>query len=131
MAAAIPPWRLSLGIGSATAIACSSFSALSNNPQSMFWVLTGFQPILEGMPMSSHTSVLCRTAYLLATLSIPLVTNADENHGNDDSWRHQPYEIHNLVSDGAVTADFTDSNLVNGWGVAFNPNGFVWLVDNG
>jgi len=24
----------------------------------------------------------------------------------------------------------TDPNLVNGWGVAFNPNGFVWVADN-
>lgn len=32
-----------------------------------------------------------------------------------------------LVSDGSVSAPFTDPNLKNGWGVAFNPNGFVWV----
>jgi len=36
-----------------------------------------------------------------------------------------------LVSDGAVPAAHTDPNLKNGWGVAFNPNGFVWVADNG
>jgi uncharacterized protein (TIGR03118 family) len=37
------------------------------------------------------------------------------------------YVVSNLVSDGSVTAPFTDPNLKNGWGVAFNPNGFVWV----
>jgi len=31
------------------------------------------------------------------------------------------------VSDGSVPADHTDPNLIDGWGVAFNPNGFVWV----
>lgn len=35
-----------------------------------------------------------------------------------------------LVSDGAG-APHTDANLVNPWGIAFNPNGFVWVADNG
>jgi hypothetical protein len=29
------------------------------------------------------------------------------------------YQVRNLVSDGGVTADHHDGNLVNGWGVAF------------
>jgi hypothetical protein len=41
------------------------------------------------------------------------------------------YQQHNLVSDGAVTADHTDPNLVNPWGIAFNPDAFVWIADNG
>jgi uncharacterized protein (TIGR03118 family) len=41
------------------------------------------------------------------------------------------YQQHNLVSDGSVTADHVDPNLVNGWGVAFNPFGFVWVANNG
>jgi uncharacterized protein (TIGR03118 family) len=41
------------------------------------------------------------------------------------------YQQHNLVSDGAVSADQTDSHLVNAWGIAFNPNGPVWVVNNG
>src|ERR1700761_4252100 len=36
-----------------------------------------------------------------------------------------------LVSDGAVAAAHTDANLKNPWGVAFNPQGFVWVADNG
>ncbi len=40
------------------------------------------------------------------------------------------YVVHNLVSDGSVPADHTDPNLRNAWGVAFNPNGFVWVANN-
>jgi len=37
------------------------------------------------------------------------------------------YEQHNLVSDGAIPADHTDPNLVNPWGIAFNPTAAVWV----
>ena len=37
----------------------------------------------------------------------------------------------NLVSDGTPAAAHTDAKLVNGWGIAFNPTGFVWVADNG
>lgn len=37
----------------------------------------------------------------------------------------------NLVSDGTPAAPHTDANLVNAWGIAFNPTGFVWVADNG
>jgi len=40
------------------------------------------------------------------------------------------YVQHNLVSDGSIAADHTDANLVNAWGVAFNPFGFVWVANN-
>ena len=41
------------------------------------------------------------------------------------------YHSHNLVSDGAVPADHFDPNLVNAWGLAFNPFGPAWVADNG
>ena len=41
------------------------------------------------------------------------------------------YQQRNLVSDGFVAAEHTDANLVNAWGIAFNPFGFVWVSDNG
>ena len=41
------------------------------------------------------------------------------------------YQQRNLVSDGSMTAEHTDANLVNPWGIVFNPNGFVWVADNG
>jgi uncharacterized protein (TIGR03118 family) len=41
------------------------------------------------------------------------------------------YRQQNLVSDGLVAAAHHDANLVNAWGVAFNPFGPVWVADNG
>lgn len=41
------------------------------------------------------------------------------------------YEQHVLVSDGSVPADHVDPNLVNAWGVVFNPTAFVWVANNG
>ena len=39
------------------------------------------------------------------------------------------FQQRNLVSDGAHPAAHVDPNLVNAWGVAFNPFGFVWVAD--
>jgi uncharacterized protein (TIGR03118 family) len=42
------------------------------------------------------------------------------------------YQVHNLVSNNIEgKADFIDPDLVNAWGVAFNPDGFVWVNDGG
>jgi uncharacterized protein (TIGR03118 family) len=37
----------------------------------------------------------------------------------------------NLVSDGGIAALHQDPNLVNAWGLAFNPNGPAWVSDAG
>ena len=36
-----------------------------------------------------------------------------------------------LVADAGTAAAHTDTNLVNAWGIAFNPTGFVWVANNG
>lgn len=36
-----------------------------------------------------------------------------------------------LVSDVARPGVHTDANLVNAWGIAFNPTGFAWVANNG
>ena len=41
------------------------------------------------------------------------------------------YRVTNLVSNVEGRAAHKDPNLVNGWGVAFNPFGFVWVASNG
>jgi uncharacterized protein (TIGR03118 family) len=41
------------------------------------------------------------------------------------------YLQHNLVADTAGTADFTDPNLVNGWGIATSATGSFWVNDGG
>jgi uncharacterized protein (TIGR03118 family) len=56
-----------------------------------------------------------------------LAGNAVSAH--DDDRERIAYSNEVLVSNGAIAANFTDPNLVNGWGVAFNPTGFVWVSD--
>jgi len=41
------------------------------------------------------------------------------------------YQVRNLVSNVQGRAAHTDPHLVNGWGVAFNPFGVVWVAANG
>jgi uncharacterized protein (TIGR03118 family) len=42
------------------------------------------------------------------------------------------FKITSLVADTAAAgAAHADANLVNAWGIAFNPAGFVWVTDNG
>jgi uncharacterized protein (TIGR03118 family) len=41
------------------------------------------------------------------------------------------YEQKNLVSDEPGVAANTDPNLVNAWGIAFNPNALVWVANAG
>ncbi|HEY8098533.1 MAG TPA: TIGR03118 family protein [Methylobacter sp.] len=51
----------------------------------------------------------------------------------DPIFLHQGYKVHNLVSDPSFLggADHQDSDLVNAWGIAFNPDAVVWVNDNG
>jgi len=48
-------------------------------------------------------------------------------------WDHDPgaYSATALVSDLGTGGIAKDPNLINGWGVAFNPTGAVWVSDNG
>lgn len=41
------------------------------------------------------------------------------------------YKVTILVSDGSQPSAATDKNLTNPWGIAFNPNAFVWIANNG
>jgi len=56
------------------------------------------------------------------------------NSVNQPQRRHQRgsavFTQTNLVSDGATPAAVTDPNLVNPWGIAFNPQAFWWVADN-
>jgi uncharacterized protein (TIGR03118 family) len=72
---------------------------------------------------------------LLSVLAVgPLAAVWGEGHSSKDASANSAgsaYEVRTLVSDGSVPADVTDPNLVNGWGVAFNPNAVVWVANEG
>ena len=70
-----------------------------------------------------HSARLVVALALFAPLTASIANGNSSNKSNS-------YEQHDLVSDGFSPADHPDKNLINGWGVAFNPNGFVWVADN-
>jgi uncharacterized protein (TIGR03118 family) len=63
-------------------------------------------------------------ALLALSLASSLPALADSQGGNS-------YLQHNLVSNVPGAADKVDPQLVNGWGIAFNPAAVVWVSDNG
>src|SRR4051812_7892583 len=66
-----------------------------------------------------------RLAQALGAVAIAAATAGCASEGGFSRQR-------NLVSDTpTIPAEHTDRNLVNAWGVAFNPFGFVWVADNG
>jgi uncharacterized protein (TIGR03118 family) len=63
---------------------------------------------------------------LLAGAALGALALAPATYADDPA-----YQVRNLVSDVPGRAEHTDPNLVNAWGIAFNPFGFVWVTDNG
>lgn len=41
------------------------------------------------------------------------------------------FATRSLVADAGTGAEHVDPKLVNAWGIAFNPTGFVWVANNG
>lgn len=62
----------------------------------------------------------------LAVVALPGAANAQAA-----STLPNTYTQKNLVSDGSTSAEHKDSNLINSWGLAFNPFGPAWVADNG
>jgi len=65
---------------------------------------------------------------LTAALGCTTSVFADQSLDLQRAWAI--YNQHNLVSNGAVPADHTDVNLINAWGIAFNPFGVAWVANN-
>ena len=74
--------------------------------------------------------------YLVVAFGIGLTLALASCGGGGSSMGPAPtppgYADHALVSDTtAISAMHTDANLVNPWGIVFNPQGFVWVANNG
>ena len=79
------------------------------------------------MPFSALPSPKALIGTLLIVTAFSASHAADSPHQRGDRF----YAAAPLLSDDGGVARFTDPNLKNGWGVAFNPNGFVWVANNG
>jgi uncharacterized protein (TIGR03118 family) len=59
-------------------------------------------------------------------------SSAASSEGDDGLYQAPPsYQATPLVSDTGLDGTKKDANLVNGWGIAFNPTGASWVSDNG
>jgi uncharacterized protein (TIGR03118 family) len=68
---------------------------------------------------------LLRNGGPVALLAIGLLTGFAPPAAKQNS-----YAVHNLVSDGTIPADHTDSNLVNAWGLVASATSPWWVADN-
>jgi uncharacterized protein (TIGR03118 family) len=74
------------------------------------------------------TIAIRRMRTLAASTTVSLLTCAAAAYAQTTD--PSSYTVHNLVSNGVVPADFTDPNMGNSWGIAFNPQGPVWVNNN-
>ena len=74
------------------------------------------------LTISTRARQAARAAVLSAAVALAAPAHADSID----------YAVTKLVSDipGNATNPSPDPDLLNPWGVAFNPNGFVWVNDN-
>jgi uncharacterized protein (TIGR03118 family) len=68
---------------------------------------------------------------LALALAASLVPVASSANNSNSCKQPNAYVQRNLVADRAGFAENVDPNLVNAWGIAFNPFGVVWVNDNG
>jgi len=85
--------------------------------------------------MSTMRSKLMRSLFCASAV---VVLSSCGGGGGDgmSSGNGMSYAATNLVSDvntasNPYASGKVDAHLVNAWGVAFNPQGFVWVADNG
>jgi uncharacterized protein (TIGR03118 family) len=81
-----------------------------------------------------------KSRYVLASLGAAVLMTACGGGGDSapmsGGTTGTAYVATNLVSDFGVTSNpyasaNVDTHLVNAWGIAFNPNGFVWVANAG
>jgi uncharacterized protein (TIGR03118 family) len=106
----------------------SPLAALSLSPAAADDSLEWFVPLLGGYPyaLSGGESTLMNRPSLdpVRCALISLCTLATSHAA------HAQYIQTNLVSDQAGMAAHTDPNLLNAWGIVFNPTGPVWVANN-
>lgn len=79
-------------------------------------------------PISRPVLLACAALALAPALA----TAGDEETKFQPDSNRNAYDAQTLVSDGSVSgANPADGDLVNAWGLAFNPLGFAWVADNG
>lgn len=82
------------------------------------------------MSIHSQAAARCRAAICGAGLAAVLVACGGDDDDPAPPISTSAFVATPLVADVAPATN-VDSNLVNAWGIAFNPTGFVWVANNG
>jgi uncharacterized protein (TIGR03118 family) len=82
--------------------------------------------VRNGFTSTRRLGALALVWAVLPVLGV--MAGGNSGHGGNKEVRLQQT---NLVSDVAGVAQLQDTNLVNAWGVSFNPTGPFWVSDNG
>ncbi len=80
------------------------------------------------MQVSAYRALLWGGAAALLAAQMGVAWADDQGEEREP---RNAYVLMPLVSDTGMGAAHADANLINAWGVAFNPTGPVWLSDNG
>ena len=71
-----------------------------------------------------------RFQHRVAAAVVAVVAAATILAAGSSAAERNAYVVHNLVSDGTIAADHTDSQLVNAWGLTSLPGSPWWVSDN-
>ncbi len=66
-----------------------------------------------------------------AYIAVTLLTAPAMAQTTGNTTARNAYQSKVLVSNGSVASSSTDTNLINGWGLAFPPEGFAWVNAEG
>lgn len=93
------------------------------------------------MNLHSRATACLRAGLFGAGLAIALASCGGGGGSGGDSMQMMPpavtptiagaFATRTLVADSGSGAEHLDGHLVNAWGIAFNPTGFVWVANNG
>ena len=86
--------------------------------------------------MGALRSILAGSAACVAAITIASCGGGGSSGAMAPSGAASGFVATSLVSNlntpgNPYTGSHVDPNLVNGWGIAFNPQGFVWVANNG
>ena len=79
--------------------------------------------------MGNRTKLFVAMMALIVLALIIYMPNLWASHATPGPT--QFYAQHNILSDGFIPADHTDSNVVNAWGLVAGPTTPWWIADNG
>jgi uncharacterized protein (TIGR03118 family) len=81
------------------------------------------------LKMRNRTKLFVAMMALIVLALIIYMPNRWASHATPGPT--QFYAQHNILSDGFIPADHTDSNVVNAWGLVAGPTTPWWIADNG